>query len=131
MSPWIRGAGRRGSVILFMAVGLLLPANALAARVWQPPARLSAPGADAWIGKEVPSLAEGPGGRVIVAWREGARDASAVKVAEKPLVGPPTSPVVLGAAANPPSVAATASGRAFVAWVGSGPGGGWGDTVLV
>jgi hypothetical protein len=121
-------------ICIWLVVGALLAVLAPAAygaRAWQAPLELSAPGADAWVGKQVPSLAVGPDGRVVVAWREGEGDSAAVKVVEKPRAEPSTDPQLLGAGTNPPSVATTPLGRAYVAWVGSLPGGGPGDTVYV
>src|SRR3954452_3250387 len=101
---------------LFVAA---LAPPALAARAWQPPLELSAPGTDAWIGKTVPSLSVLPNGTALAVWREGTDTESAVKVVQKPLEGPPTEPQTLGGGANPPSVATTDNGRAYFAWVGT------------
>ena len=129
-----------GCAFLTMALALLLalPAATYAARAWRAPLTLSAPGADAWVGKVVPSLAVTPTGDAVMAWseHEGPNYEYTVKAAVKSNGGS-TETTVLGGGSNPPSVAATVDGRGLIAWVGSptagagGTGGTAGDQVLV
>jgi hypothetical protein len=125
----MRGCSR-GLVVVALAMAALAP-PAYAARAWNPPLELSAPGADAWVGKPVPALSVMPNGTAVTAWREGTGTTSAVKVAEKPLDGPATEAQTLGGGDNPPSVATTADGRAYVAWVGTTGNDQRGEDVLV
>ncbi|HEX8067114.1 MAG TPA: PKD domain-containing protein [Thermoleophilaceae bacterium] len=128
MGGFARKTGRL--LVLALASAALACPSAWAARSWQPPIELSAPGADAWVGKPVPALSVLPTGEAIVAWREGGEDGWTVKAAEKPRGGSLIGPQVLGGGADPPSVATAADGSGYVAWVGStSPG--EGDTVLV
>jgi hypothetical protein len=123
--------GHRAIVALAISVGLGAAAPAAyGARAWNPPLQLSSPGADAWVGKEVPSLSVMPDGTALTAWREGDLDTSVVKVVEKPPGAPALPTQQLGGGFNPPSVATTLDGRAYVAWVGGGTAG-RGETVLV
>jgi hypothetical protein len=126
--------GARGRLLAALAVAAGLAAAlspaAWAARSWHPPLALSAPGADAWVGKEVPSLSVMPNGTAVTAWREGDRDSSIIKVLEKPIGAPAIGPQKLGGGFNPPSVATTLDGHAYVAWVGTEDAGS-GDTVFV
>lgn len=120
------------AVAIVLALGALAPTAALAARAWRAPLTLSAPGADAWVGKEVPSLSVLPNGTAVTAWAEGNQDgSSAIKVLEKPVDAPPVGPQTLGGGANPPSVATTANGRGYVAWVGTTGNDRNGENVLV
>src|SRR4051812_38763461 len=121
----------RSILVLAAVFGLGVAAPpAFAARAWDSPLELSTPGADAWVGKEVPSLSVLPGGTAIAAWREGDDKSSVVKVVDKPLgaAAPPAQD--LGGGFNPPSVATTLEGRGYVAWVG-GSEPGIGSKVLV
>jgi hypothetical protein len=119
-------------VLALAAVAALAAAapTAYGARAWDSPLELSAAGADAWVGKEVPSLSVMPDGTAVAAWREGDLDNSVVKVVEKPRGAPALPTQQLGGGFNPPSVATTIDGRAYVAWVG-GSAAGRGETVLV
>jgi hypothetical protein len=117
--------------VVVMSVLAVAAAPAQGARAWRAPLELSAPGADAWIGKEVPALSVMPNGTAVTAWREGTADSSAVKVLEKPPGAAPVGPQTLGGGANPPSVATTLDGRAYVAWVGTTGNDVRGESVLV
>jgi hypothetical protein len=118
------------ALIAVTAVAAFAPA-AHAARAWRAPLQLSAAGADAWIGKEVPSLAVMSDGTTVAAWREEDGDKSAVKVLEKPLGAAAGAPQTLGGGMNPPSVATTLTGKAYVAWVGTTGNEARGGSVLV
>jgi PKD domain-containing protein len=125
--------GMRGLTASVVALAVLcaFAPDSQAARTWHPPIELSAPDADAWIGKVVPSLSVMADGTAISTWVEGDRDSSAVKVAEKPLGAPLAPAHTLGGGWNPPSVATTLDGRAYVAWVGTTTNDRSGETVLV
>src|SRR3954463_16547899 len=97
------------------ALGAVAP-GAYGARAWDSPMELSASRTDAWVGKEVPSLSVMPDGTAVAAWREGEFDSSVVKVVEKPRDAPALPTQQLGGGFNPPSVATSLDGRAYVAW---------------
>jgi hypothetical protein len=122
---------RRGllAIALLVALGAAAPA-AYGARAWDSPLELSSPGADAWVGKAVPSLSVTPDGTAVTAWREGEIDSSVVKVVVKQAGAAALPAQQLGGGFNPPSVASTIDGRAYVAWVGAREPG-RGETVLV
>src|SRR4051812_9427479 len=107
----VRGRTAIGLAAL-IAVAAFAPA-VHAARAWRAPLQLSAAGADAWIGKEVPSLSVMSDGTTVAAWREEDGDRSAVKVLEKPAGATSGEPQTLGGGMNPPSVATALTGKAY------------------
>lgn len=111
-----------------VALGMVATPAADAARSWRPPAALSDPAADAWIGKQVAAAAFTPLGDASVAWLEDHTVAARIA----PKVGAPGRRQVLGGGYNYPTVtSAGALGGSAAAWVGSTTPGRPGEDVLV
>lgn len=118
----------RLTALVAVSLGMVAPSAADAARFWQPPAVLSDPAADAWIGKPVRAAAFTPLGDASVAWLEDRTVAARIA----PKVGAPGQPRVLGGGYNHPTVTSAGALRgSAVAWVGSTTPGSPGEDVLV